>query len=175
MRPVFRRADSEAFFRRARSKDPETFDRLMVSADVRESGDCWPWTRSTAGGYGKLRIGGPKQIAHRVMFALCFYPPGDLEVRHICHNPGCINPAHLRAGTHRDNMIDRMLAGRGGNLKGEANGRAKLTETDVRFIRRRSSAGASLLDLSRDFGITKTAVSYVVRGKNWKHIKKEGA
>ncbi len=72
-------------------------------------------------------------------------------------------------------MIDRMLAGRGGNLKGEANGRAKLTETDVRFIRRRSSAGASLLDLSREFGITKTAVSYVVRGKNWKHIKKEGA
>ena len=30
--------------------------------------------------------------------------PDDLEIMHICHNPPCVNPAHLIAGTHSENM-----------------------------------------------------------------------
>jgi hypothetical protein len=33
-------------------------------------------------------------------------------VRHSCNTPACINPAHLRVGTQRDNMQDMIQAGR---------------------------------------------------------------
>jgi hypothetical protein len=41
-------------------------------------------------------------------------PPGRL-IMHTCDNPGCINIEHLRLGTPRDNMIDKVSKGRDHN------------------------------------------------------------
>ena len=50
---------------------------------------------------------------HRIVYALI---TGEditgLVVRHICDNPLCVNPDHLLAGTHIDNMCDRRERGR---------------------------------------------------------------
>jgi hypothetical protein len=101
------------------------------------------------------------------MFAL-FYPGVDAPVvRHMCNRPNCINPAHLRAGTQLDNVMDRVLAGRNGNLKGEANGRAKLAAVEVREIQESNESGA---DLSRRFGISKAMACRIKRGAAWKHL-----
>jgi hypothetical protein len=102
------------------------------------------------------------------MFSL-YYPGVDAPVvRHNCHNPACINPAHLRAGTPHDNAIDRMHANRGGDLRGEKNGRAKLTERDVLEIRASSLSSA---DLSMKFCVTKVMVCRIRRGQAWTHVK----
>jgi len=76
--------------------------RLRFWAKVDKSGDCWIWTA------GRLRQGYGRfdgQLAHRVAFAFERGPvPDGMFVLHSCDNPPCVNPGHLRLGTHVDNM-----------------------------------------------------------------------
>lgn len=84
---------------------------------VDKSEDCWVWTKATSSnGYGQLRVGprpGRLLLAHRISFSLLRGPISDgLEVRHDCDNPPCVNPNHLRVGTHSQNMLDAVERGR---------------------------------------------------------------
>jgi HNH endonuclease len=92
-----------------------------------ELSDCWIWTgclqkcsAKGGGGYGKLggEVGGRKTLlAHRVIYELFIGPiPEGMEIDHICHDPKtcpggsdcvhrrCVNPDHLKAVPHIDNM-----------------------------------------------------------------------
>lgn len=69
---------------------------------------CWEWTGYRgARGYGWTTINGVRMGAHRASYEFHVGPiPKGMWVLHSCDNPPCVNPAHLRAGTHRDNMDD---------------------------------------------------------------------
>jgi len=56
------------------------------------------------------------------------------------------------------------------SVVGTKNGRAKITENEVREIRRLYAAGARQVDLADAFGIDQTQVSRVVRGESWPHV-----
>ena len=80
-----------------------------------EPGDdrCWYWIGASNGhGYGVFRAGRRLLLAHRAAYALANGSPGRRVVRHTCDNPGCVNPAHLRAGTQADNVRDMIAKGR---------------------------------------------------------------
>ena len=79
---------------------------------------CWTWTGARAGGNGGRVNGGRvygvvwpgpggkrADYAHRVSYRLAYglIPPGR-EVHHRCVNPLCVNPAHLEALTHGENV-----------------------------------------------------------------------
>jgi hypothetical protein len=53
---------------------------------------------------------------------------------------------------------------------GRHNGRAKLTEDQVREIRRRKAAGESQASLARAFGLGESAISSIVRREHWLHV-----
>lgn len=87
-------------------------DRFLANID--KSCDCWLWTGAkNKQGYGHLKIKGKTYRAHRVSYELFNgkIPPGFL-VMHKCDNPLCVNPNHLKLGTHKDNTQDMMEKGR---------------------------------------------------------------
>lgn len=80
---------------------------------VDKTGDCWPWTRSTdSRGYGSLGRNGKTARAHVVAYELYNGAPAANHVLHSCDNPPCCNPAHLRDGTHAENMREAKERGR---------------------------------------------------------------
>lgn len=80
-----------------------------------EQGDgCWTWKGSTMNsGYGQIKVFGRMRSAHRFAFELYKGPiPPGAEVLHSCDNKRCVNPAHLRIGTHAENMAEAGARGR---------------------------------------------------------------
>lgn len=62
-------------------------------------------------GYGRLtnseRLRTGHLYAHRWLYEQFRGPiPSGYVVMHTCDNPPCVNPAHLRCGTVRDNIRD---------------------------------------------------------------------
>lgn len=82
-----------------------THDALAVErfwSKVDTSGDCWTWKAWTdANGYGSFRGRG----AHRASWEIANGPiPPKMLVDHICRNPSCVRPDHLRLATHKQNL-----------------------------------------------------------------------
>lgn len=81
--------------------------------------ECWLWTGTVdRRGYGRLRYRGRFAKAHRLAYELTHGSiPEGMFVLHSCDEPGCCNPAHLRAGDHAENMRDRARRGRSRNAR----------------------------------------------------------
>lgn len=80
---------------------------------VPSAAGCWEWLGSTQKGYARLEWKGKNEAGSRVAFMLQYGPiPEGKHVLHDCDNPLCINPDHLRLGTHADNMRDISKHGR---------------------------------------------------------------
>ena len=134
---------------------------------------CWVWGGSRTGPermYGKICVAGRLLRTHVQAWMLHHGTevPEGLEVAHTCHNGLCCNPAHLEAMTHRQNEDAKLAAGR--TTTGERNGMARLTEDDVRAIRRRRSEGATLAVIADEFGVSFQHVSSLIRGDRWKAV-----
>ena len=68
---------------------------------------CHVWTAARAGGgYGTFAVEHGRMVpAHRVAYMLRHGPiPDGLELDHLCRVRHCVNPEHLEAVTHRENM-----------------------------------------------------------------------
>lgn len=127
---------------------------------------CWEWQASTRrDGYGQFRFRGTMWAAHRVAYLLEVEEP-DNHVLHTCDNKRCVNPAHLYEGSHSDNMQDFHDRQRGEvNHQGERNPNAKLTDADVREIRRRSQSGETYSSIADDYDVTSHHIGKLVRGE----------
>lgn len=85
---------------------PSTNDRFWAKVD--KSGDCWLWTGTLNNhGYGQFDTGA-NRLAHRYSYALVNGRiPRSVHLDHKCHNTACVNPAHLRPVTVKQNAEHR--------------------------------------------------------------------
>lgn len=144
---------------------------------------CWLWNGALNGsGYGTFRGRGVHRWSYEYFIGMI---PNGFEVCHRCDVRNCVRPSHLFAGTRSENIRDCLRKGRG-NLPakvhhGEDHGRAKLTWTKVREIRRRVQdlpkpgrdifgrfTGPNTRGLATEYGVTSALISQVIQGKIWK-------
>ena len=138
---------------------------------INKTETCWLWTGTVANnGRGVFKINNKLKQAHRISYEVHFGEiPQGLLVCHKCDNGLCVNPEHLFLGTQQDNINDCVNKNR--NAKGSKNWNTKLNEEKVKMIRTADfSERGSKAKISRELGISQTALNYVISGKNWGHI-----
>ena len=81
-------------------------DRFLEK--VKKTETCWLWLGATNGvGYGQLWVHelAKTQLAHRIAYELYVVPvPFGFEIDHVCGVRHCVNPSHLEAVTHAENL-----------------------------------------------------------------------
>lgn len=92
----------------------KTAQRFLRYIEQDEATECWRWRgaendRKNGTGYGRFWFDGKARYAHRVSYFLFV---GDVregyEILHLCDVPQCVNPRHLKQGTHRENIQYRF-------------------------------------------------------------------
>ena len=131
---------------------------------VNKTDGCWLWTAAKVQGYGDLRIDTThRMLAHRFSWELHIGPiPPGLHVLHRCDNPPCVRPDHLFLGTNDDNIVDRVLKGRGGK---------KLTPEIVLAIRRDYRPfKVTQRQLAEKYGVSLTTIEQILAWKIWSYL-----
>lgn len=103
---------------------PHTEDSLLEL--TKPDGDCLIWQGvKRSNGYGVTVYKGTQTTTHRVMYLIQHGALADgMEVDHTCNRRDCINPKHLEAVTHQENMkrsIERRGTCRAGHLWNKEN------------------------------------------------------
>ena len=140
---------------------------------IRQTETCWEWIGGISDqGYGTLffdrRI--RRVYAHRIAWIMFRGSiPKGLHVLHHCDNRSCVNPGHLFIGTTDDNLKD--MARKGRSARGTKNGSAKLTDSNVRAIRKAYALGqANQYELASEYAVSQTTISEITRGDHWRHL-----
>lgn len=150
-------------------------ERFWAKVKQAGSDECWLWTAGTTrDGYGRMSDGvrrGSVILAHRASYKIANGDiPAEACVCHKCDTPRCCNPSHLFLGTRAENNTDRVEKCRSARLRGEANGRAKLSQLSVRVIRRMPAFGFLRKEAAEVFGVGATVVKDILAGRLWKHV-----
>lgn len=145
----------------------DTFEDKFWSR-VEKTDACWNWKGSIRkgwGGYGDVRFQGKHQFAHRVSYFLTHGRFPEKDLLHSCDNPRCVNPFHLKEGSHQENMADMRNKGR--QAKGILKHSAKLDEAKVRDIR---TSDLTRTQLAAKYGVDYKTIDKVQKRITWVHI-----
>lgn len=148
----------------------------LVSHDGRVIGrKGWELKQWLDQGYPRLNIwadGGAFRpvYVHRIVCETFHGPPPskEYEVAHGDGNPANNTAHNLRWATRKENADDRARHGR--TLQGIKHPLSKLTEEDVRSIRRLRTEGVMGIEVARMFGISPSKVCQIHKRQSWTHL-----
>ena len=147
------------------------FPRLYDKTSTTETG-CLLFTGyKTPGGYGLFSYKCRTIFAHRLSYMLAKKLeslPKDKVIRHMCGNRSCINPEHLKLGTHKENADDKIVDGTNG--EGEQNSQSDVSKETAQKIIDSYGTGTQKERAER-FGVKKHIVGSIDRFTSWFHLR----
>jgi hypothetical protein len=163
----------------------DRFWESIQARTVRTTNGCLEWT----GSFNKIPIkkhNGKTTSLRRLIYQRTRGDvPDDMVVLMMCKNKVCINSLHMKLGTIEDREALKcnsvpVGSANGARLHpdrhphGERVGTAKLTEDEVRIIRRRyASGGESYQRLAIEYDVGKGTIACIIHRRTWSHIPDE--
>lgn len=143
---------------------PEFIERFWSHVAIGSPDECWPW-QGPIGTHGYGLMGSRQMLAHRISWLIAHGPiPSGMKVCHTCDNRPCCNPGHYFLGTDADNAMDKAR-----KLRIPT---AKLNPEAVREMRRRyAEGGVSTRQLAAEYGVSRRAIVFALKGQFWKHVE----
>jgi len=140
--------------------DPNFWNNVNVGTPD----ECWTWKRGACpNGYGQIVRDKKRLYPHREAYELAKGKiPAGFYVCHSCDNKLCCNPNHLFLGTQAENIRDAAIKGL---MK------RKLTNEEVRTIRRLDHEGITQTVIAERFGVCQQTISNIVRRAGWQHVE----
>ena len=145
-------------------------DRLWARVD--KSAEHWLWQGYISStGYGEIHIGRslPKVSTHRAAWIVTYgeIPEGQF-VCHHCDIRACCRPDHLFLGTCAENLQDMVRKGRNKAYRGMEHAMGRLTDDQVREIRRLVADGVPQTVIAVQYGVTSQFVSQL-----WRRVRRQ--
>ncbi len=153
--------------------------RFWEKVERRDPDECWLWKGATnRAGYGLIKETATDSSrrrrdlrAHRVACMLVNGPvASDVVICHKCDRPLCVNPNHLLAGSHADNVADCIAKGRKRVALGENAGKTKLKSEDIPRIFAFHAQGVTLRAIAQAFGVRHQSIQHILVGRSWRHV-----
>ena len=148
--------------------------RFLEKADIQPY-SCWNWKGAKIHhGYGQFHYKGRTRLAHQVIYEHVHGTvPAGLVIKHRCHNPSCVNPTHLEAGTQASNIQEAVALG-WRPPRGLRHGKVIVTKELVEAIFLLRAKGESTSAIADYYGIGETTVRTVLRGESWVQLEAAG-
>ena len=138
-------------------------------AKVSKGDGCWLWTGALQrDGYAHFarKVGGKHVTisSHRYAYERLVGPiPEGMDLLHSCDVRHCVNPAHLKPGTHLENMRDKIKRDRTGHkLKADDVRRIKVLLREKRLTK---------VAIGAMFGVSDSFIGDISRGRKWTHVQ----
>lgn len=164
---------TQFMWKNATDEEKEEHLRKRYEANVIKKDGCWDWNKAAKHErYMRMHYSRnePKLSIHVYSWRLHNGSiPEGMCVLHKCDNKRCSNPEHLYLGTNKDNIVDMINKKR--HPHGETHGCAKLTEQQVKEIKR-----LLLLDelshyaIARKFNVAHSTIFNIKNSRTWKHV-----
>jgi hypothetical protein len=131
--------------------------------------DCliWPYHRNWAG-YGVIEFRGQRNYrVHRIVCERTQgQAPEDKSVAaHLCGNPACVAPTHLRWASQAENLADRV--NHGTMIRGTKARHAKLTDEDIPRIRTLAKLGMTSPKIAEQYGVIPRTIRNILNRETW--------
>lgn len=151
-----------------------TVERLLRNSHDDPSGcRVWDGSLNKPGGYGRISYMGKGWRTHRLAYLLLQGPiPEGMDLLHSCDNPRCINPNHLRPGTHAENIKEAYTKGRKTTPQGPSHPRFSLTHEQALEVVASTEPVPVIAD---KYGISKSAVYRLRNAVTWKSLNRSNA
>lgn len=143
---------------------------ILSSGEIRQAstGDV-AYVRVDRGGYATVRKSGRDYRVNRLVCeAFHGAPPIG---SHAAHDDGVRRnnqAGNLEWKTPAENEADKLRHGT--YQRGEQAGFVKLTETQVKSIRRLVAKGFTQREVARRFNVSNENVSLIIRRRTWRHV-----
>ena len=152
----------------------KNIDRFWSKVETGDEDECWNWTAGVnRQSYGKFWVNDKTVGAHRFSYQLKHNKLIDdcMCILYSCSNPSCVNPSHLSEGTNDENMEYMVKTGQ--SCRGSNVNTSKLNKEQVDEIRHKyKNTDTSYGKLAKEYGVDRSAIANIIKGKNWKHTFK---